>query len=159
MRVVNAILPILAAFGVANLIYVLKYAGLVGFMCFTFPIILQLKSIAVCKKRFSALHISVSSGDGLSPDHKEAIEAQEIDSKEDLSSPTLEKKDLLSSSEESKGKSTLYMTSYSHFFISHPVAVWAIGVAGVVLCFLAFLSLFLHPHKLTCDILADRFYQ
>jgi len=46
LRFFAAIIPILAALGISNLVYVLKYAGLFGFgICFFFPTALQLQSI------------------------------------------------------------------------------------------------------------------
>lgn len=53
LRSTATLLPILAAFGVANLIYIFKYAGLVGFLNLFFPTLLQLRSIYVCKNKFS----------------------------------------------------------------------------------------------------------
>ncbi len=54
LRFVAAVIPVLAAAGVSNLIYVLNYAGLFGFgICFGFPTALQLRSIYVCKRKFA----------------------------------------------------------------------------------------------------------
>jgi hypothetical protein len=55
-RFFAALLPIIAAFGVANIIYVFKYAGLFGFLNLFSPILLQLRSIYVCRKKFSTLN-------------------------------------------------------------------------------------------------------
>ena len=53
MKFVIALIPILIALFVSNLVYVLKYAGLAGFfVALFFPIILQLKSQWVCVNRF-----------------------------------------------------------------------------------------------------------
>lgn len=63
LRFIAALLPILAAFGVANLIYVFRYAGLFGFLNLFSPILLQLRSIYVCKKKFSVLNSISLEGD------------------------------------------------------------------------------------------------
>ena len=52
IRLVAAIIPILSAFGIANIIDILKYAGTFGFINIFFPIMLQLRSIYVCESRF-----------------------------------------------------------------------------------------------------------
>lgn len=56
MKLVAAVLPIAIAMGVSNLVYVLKYAGLVGFfIVLLFPIALQLTSQWKCYKQFQYL--------------------------------------------------------------------------------------------------------
>lgn len=152
LRFINALLPILAAFGVANLIYVLKFAGLVSFMCFVFPVFLQLRSIDVCERRFSPLHMSLS--DSKLQEKPDSIEDKDIDEKDDLEiSPFIEKKDLLlATNEVDKVSTDLYMTPYSNSLLSHPTFVWVVAGSGMALLLLAFLSLFLHPRKLTCDM-------
>ena len=54
MKFLAASLPIDVSLFVANLVFVTKYAGLTGFfLCFYFPILLQLRSQWVCQKMFS----------------------------------------------------------------------------------------------------------
>ena len=135
-----AVLPILAAFGMANLINILKYAGLIGFMCYFFPTVLQLRSIHVCKKRFSSAFRAGSMEMKNSGEDKEA-------------SPELEKDQklpLLAKDMDSKEKRSLYMTPYSIRFISHPVCVWIVGGVGLVLFVLAVISLFVYPSSMEC---------
>ena len=49
MRAVVAILPIVCSLFISNLVYILKYGGLVGFLTvFFFPLALQLASQYVC---------------------------------------------------------------------------------------------------------------
>lgn len=151
LRLIAAVLPLIAAFGVANLIYVLKYAGLFGFgICFFFPTILQLRSIYVCTKKFAGVHVSLSgshdtkSQDGRSPspEPKGAIGDHVINQ---------EKSPLLSIQElEGKDKRLLYMTPYSNAVLSHPIFVGVVGIVGVVLFVLSAVSLFVEPHKITC---------
>ena len=143
LKLVSAVLPILAAFGISNLIYVLKYAGLLGFcICFFFPTLLQLRSIYVCKKRFAQTHVSVSGS--------HAGDESGSDSKGDLHHHS-EKKPLLSVQElQGKKKRSLYMTPYSNRVLSHPVVVCIIGGIGIVLFCLTFASLFVNPKRELC---------
>ena len=53
VRLFTAILPLALTFGAANLVFILKYAGLLGFtMYFLFPAVLQLHSTYVCSRTF-----------------------------------------------------------------------------------------------------------
>lgn len=155
-----AVLPILAAFGVANLIYILKYAGLIAFIAYIFPVGLQLRSIHVCKKMFATSVISINGG-GLSVIKEKSLESEEDDDErksdggdEKFPGDGKEKETLLESRDmSSKEKQSLYMTPYSNRLISHPLAVWIIGALGISLFIFAFSSLFIHPHKMTCELL------
>jgi len=145
IKLVSAIVPILAAFGISNLIYVLKYAGLLGFaMCFFFPTILQLGSIYACKKRFANTKYSVSgsvNADDSNSETKGGIDAP----------PTGEKKPLLSVQElQGKEGRQLYMTPYSYLCLSHPISVIIVGVIGFILFWLTFGGLFVHPDRELC---------
>ncbi len=154
MRLVAAVLPVLAGFGVANLIYVLKYAGLFGFVvCFGFPTALQLRSIYVCKKTFAHTFVSVS-GDKLTSEDEKSHELDQVMS-------TKEKAPLLSVFEtKEKDKRDLYMTPYSSKVFSHPIAVVIIGILGLLLFLLTIGSLFVHPTTEVCysDISDPRLY-
>ena len=143
MRLVASILPVLAAFGVANLIYVLKYAGLFGFIvCFGFPTALQLRSIYVCKKRFAHTLVSVAGED-------KATEEKGGELSGVLSSS--EKAPLMSILElDKKDERALYMTPYSSQLFSHPITVVIIGVLGGLIFVLTFASLFVHPQTEVC---------
>lgn len=151
LRLVVSVLPILAAFGVANLIYVIKYAGLLGFICYFFPFILQLRSIQVCKRKFSTSYFSISGG----PTPGNGSDDEDSKNKGSIS-PVLEKEKeslLLAKDLDSKGKRALYMTPYSYLLLSHPVSVVVVGITGLFLFLLAMSSLFVHPHKVTCESL------
>lgn len=155
LRFIIALLPILAAFGVANLIFILKYTGLVGFICFAFPFSLQLRSIQVCKKEFSKVHISLS---GSHSPEKEIFNEEQR--KKGTITPQLEEHQFSLLAKDIKGEDNgaLYMTPYSNVVISRPISVWAVGIVGALLFVLAFASLFLHPKKLTCDFEDSQFY-
>ena len=148
LRLIAAILPLLASLGVANLIYVLKYAGLFGFgICFLFPTILQLRSIYVCMQKFAGVHVSLSGSHSKS--HERRSPSPEL--KGAIGAIGQEKSPLLSIQElEGKDKRHLYLTPYSNVVLSHPIFVSVVGIVGVVLFILAAVSLFVQPHKIIC---------
>ena len=145
LRLIVAIFPILAAFGVANLVYVLKYAGLMGFnICFFFPTALQLRSVYVCRRRFAPSHISVSGKHSSKEEHQSLLSTPNgiVASKEQsiVSMKRLEGKE----------KRLPYMTPYSSRIFSHPVAVVVVGTVGVFFFVLTLASLGVHPKTMTC---------
>ena len=146
LRLSFAVISILAAFGIANLVQVLKYGGLASFGLLLFPAFLQFQSIRVCKKLFIAvfatrkesfpmskvtLEQGGDSDNGKGPHTESGTEATPLFS------------DLVK-------KSTLYMTPYSNRILSHPIAVGVIGTIIALLTLLTVISLFVHPQKLTC---------
>jgi hypothetical protein len=145
LRFVAALLPLLAALGIANLIYVLKYAGLVGFtIALFFPAVLQLRSIYVCNREFglsrSATHHAVNEGTPLiqSGDEKTLLQPDKIE---------------LSGVLEFRSKNRCsYVTPYSRGYLSHPVAVLVIVAIGCCLFILAVTSLGVGPQKLACSL-------
>lgn len=165
LKIVSAILPIAAAFGVANLIYVLKYAGLFGFMCFAFPVLLQLKSIYICKKRFLNSHVG-EKAKPLSPasEKVEPLSLEEPGSTDEGGSGDTHKPSRISELKElffpgtnGGGREAVraYMTPYSILLFSHPTFVLSVGIVGVFVFILAFLSLFMHPAIVTCRVLLE----
>ena len=142
IRLFAAVIPLSVAFGVSNLVTVLQYAGLSGFLLsFTFPTALQLQSIRVCKKVFRG----VRSVQAMFP-------IDDSTEKEKAGSMKLSKSDnIVCSPQEKKPQSSLYMTPYSTRILSHPIAVIIIGAIGGLLLLLTIGSLFLKPEKLpTC---------
>jgi len=138
-RFFAAVVPILAAFGVANLVYVLKYAGLMGFnICFFFPTLLQLRSIYVCRKVFEPKFITVSGSKG----GKNTEEKQSL--------LTVQGTGTLFSSQRKIEKKELYLTPYSSCIFSHPVAVVVVGLLGFSFFVLTLASLGVHPVKVSC---------
>ena len=162
LRFVAALLPLLAAFGIANLIYVLKYAGLVGFgVCFLYPTVLQLRSTFVCIKRFSITNVHLNLTNRKNSTSKKEFEAdkssndknvskEESKSEDTAGKVSQEKAPLLE--EDPKNKRRLYMTPYSNRVLSHPIFVGTMGVIQVCLFILSFAGLFVQPHKLRCEI-------
>lgn len=157
LRLTVATIPLAAAFGVSNLIFVLKYAGLLGFgVCFLYPTTLQLASIYVCIKEF---------GNKAQLKHREGEESSELEQRNrnpaKLSSGseeakhthvTEEKSPLLEETEPDGNMQRLYMTPYSNVVMSHPIFVATMAVIEACLSVLAFASVFVGPHLLTCDI-------
>ena len=164
LRFTAALLPLLAAFGMANLIYVLKYAGLVGFgVCFLYPTVLQLRSTFVCIKRFSITNVQLSLTNS---NNSASIKESEVDNSSELingknikpeskgedtaGKMSREKAPLLE--EEPQNKHHLYMTPYSNKVLSHPIFVGIMGAIQVCLFIISFVGLFIQPHKLRCEI-------
>ena len=124
MKFLAAILPIGVSFFVSNLVFVTKYAGLIGFfICFYFPIVLQLRSQWVCQKKFSYILKDINL----------CVQAE----KDVLVSDISEKTPLLSSSVPfSKhlsiflsGKAApCYTTPYSLPILSSPIVVIITGI-------------------------------
>lgn len=167
LRFVAALLPLLAAFGIANLIYVLKYAGLVGFgVCFLYPTVLQLRSTFVCIKRFSITNVqlsltnnndtaSKSKGESKTADSSELIndkDAKPESKGEEDSTKKISQERAPLLEEEPRNKRDLYMTPYSNKVLSHPVFVGIVAAIEVCLFILSLVGLFVQPHKLRCEI-------
>lgn len=122
LRVGTALLPIIASLFIANLVYVVKYGGLLGlFICYFFPIILQLRSQYVCHRIFRGVFSRVSP----------------VSDSEEL--PLLAGR-RHRTSELLKWRVTTYYTPYSNVF-SHPVIVMMFGVVAMVACGLIIASL------------------
>ena len=126
IRLFAAVIPLLVAFGVSELVKVLLYAVLSGFiLSFAVPTTLQLQSIRVCKKTFGgACPVQTTYG---------------FTEKESTTLTTSTD----SSTQENKlqNKSSLYMTPYSMRVFSHPIAVIIIGTTGGILFLLTIASL------------------
>ncbi len=134
LRVIGASIPIFTAYGIANLITVLNYAGLFGFaICFGFPTALQLRSIYVCKKKFANVLIN------------KPVEIKGGVHSVQETIPLLSNPDI-----HSRNVQSLYMTPYSNRLFSHPIAVCLIGAVGFVLFCLTFASLFLNQETEVC---------
>ena len=125
IKLFAAIVPILIAFGVSNLVDVLVYSGLTGFILgFVFPAVLQLQSTRVCKKVFSVLLTEKTTSS--SKDTDSHTRAEVVCSLHD---------------KKPKTQSSLYMTPYSTRILSHPVAVTILGSLGVIFFLVTIASL------------------
>ena len=137
-RFFAAVIPILAAFGVANLVYVLKYAGLIGFnICFFFPTLLQMRSIYVCRKAFEPSFITVSGSKGGTEEKQSLLSVQGTGT-------------LFGKQENKIEKEGLYMTPFSSCLLSHPAAVVVVGLLGFFFFVLTLVGLGVHPTKVSC---------
>ena len=132
LRLVGSITPILAAMGMANLIYVITYGGLSGYIvCYFFPAILQLSSIRACKKKFSAyLSPPAMSSDVYQSDEKTPLSAHQ--------------------NRRGFCNNKSYMTPYSIPVLSHPLFVAVMTGIVVVIFGLIVASLFVSPTQLSC---------
>lgn len=130
LRFFSAVVPILLGFGAANLVFILVYAGLLGFSAyFLFPIVLQLSSIYVCSKVFGQAQDTTTESVMLSEDYE--------------SSPLV--------STVGKKNGLMYMTPYSNVILSHPIFVAIVGFIGFSLCVISVVGIFIGPEKLTCE--------
>ena len=172
LRIISALLPIAAAFGVANLVQVLKYAGLFGFACIGFPIILQLKSTYDCREKFlrpgAKEEPKPSSSADLPDDEKlgsahesfhlsEQREPDNEGSSDDKRKPSLtsQLREFLLPNMADKEVERSYMTPYSSILFSYPMFVVVVGIIGVIVLVLVCLSLVLHPDLLNCVTLLN----
>ena len=138
LRFSGAVIPILCAFGVSNLVVVFQYGGIFSFaIIIFFPVVLQLQSIRVCKKTFRCIHVrmrmaNASGEDSCSGDDTGATNnTQVVIHSLQLTQP--------------QNESSLYMTPYSSKVFSHPIAVSIIGAIGGLLFLLSIASLFIQP--------------
>jgi hypothetical protein len=135
IRFFSAILPVALGFAAANLVFILTYAGQLGFVTyFLVPVVLQLRSIYVCKKMFS-------------PQSAEP----EISSGSVMLSKELESSPLVTNAEKKSRFTMSYMTPYSNVVCSHPIFVAVMGFLGFSFFVISILSIFIGPDKLTCE--------
>ena len=142
IRLFAAVVPLTVPFGVSNLVTMLQYAGLSGFiLSFLFPTALQLQSIRVCKKTFRGVCTA------------QAMFPTDVLTEKDDSMKLSTGGQVVCSPQEKKprNESSLYMTPYSTRILSNPIAVIIIGAIGGLLLLLTIGSLFFKPEKLsTC---------
>ena len=132
IRFFSAILPLVLGFAAANLVFILTYAGLLGFVTyFLVPVVLQLRSIYVYKKMFSP-----------QPAKPEMSSGGEMLGKDSPSATSVEKE---------SARGFTYMTPYSNVVCSHPIFVAVMGFFGLCFFVISILSIFIGPDKLTCD--------
>jgi len=125
-RLVCAVLPVVASLFIANLVFIVKYAGLLGlFICYFFPIILQLRSQYVCYKTF---------GTKLKPTGSFSISDHErLPLLADHTNKVLKSSGL-------GWKEETYYTPYSTVF-SHPIIVVIFAIITMISCGLVITSL------------------
>jgi len=124
LRLVCAVLPIIASLFVANLVYVVTYGGLLGlFICYFFPLMLQLRSQQLCYTTFKTVV-------------RDDFQSQ---------APVNEELPLLPNGGRSKSngfglKEKTYYTPYSTV-LSHPLIVLMFAVVCVISCMFIIASL------------------
>ena len=146
IRLFAAVTPLAVAFGVSNLVTVLQYSGLPGFiLSFVFPFVLQLRSIRVCKKLFCGVCTVQTTFSFMATDSTEKAKSDstELNMGADVIHSPQEKKP--------QNESSLYMTPYSTRILSHPITVIIIGAIGQLLFLLTIAGFFIEPEILpTC---------
>ena len=134
MKFVIALLPILVAMGVSNLVTVFRYAGFVSFILNLFlPNLLQLRSQWVCRKTFQTLGSKF-----VSPKPS----SSQVDSGKNRIRSETEGSPLLITSLSRASHSAYYMTPYSNLFSYWP-AVVVIGGVDMMLFILTLAGFFL----------------
>ena len=144
IRLFAAVIPLTVAFGVSNLVTVMQYAGLSGFLlAFVFPTALQLQSIRVCKKVFCGVcSVQTSRFPAADSTENEKNDNMKLGAGAGV---------VCSPQGKPQNESSLYMTPYSTRILSHPIAVTTVGAIGILILLLTIASLFFKPEKLpTC---------
>ena len=142
-------MPIVCSLFISNLVYILKYGGLVGFLtAFFIPLALQLASQYKCVKVFGKALPADTRGTPLEPHVDTEMEVLK-NGEEEGAELTEESGD--ESGREKPGKKgkplpkkkakPLYMTPYSFPILSHPVAVVITGLLGGATFVIALVSL------------------
>ena len=149
IRLFAAVVPLAVAFGVSNLVTVLQYGGLSGFiLSFLFPTALQLQSIRVCKRVFRGVCTAKTTFSF------PAVDSTEKGTKDSMKVGTGAGVVCSQQDKKSRSESSFYMTPYSTRVLSHPIAVTIIGAIGILIFILTIVSLFFKPEKLpTCKTL------
>ena len=149
IRLFAAVIPLAVGFGVSNLVTVLQYTGLTGFLLsFIFPTALQLQSIRVCKRVFRGVCTAKTTF------RFPAVDSTEKGTKDSMKVGTGAGIVCSQQDKESQSESSFYMTPYSTRILSHPIAVTIIGAIGILIFILTIVSLFFKPEKLpTCKTL------
>eukprot|EP00731_Ephydatia_muelleri_P012370 Em0006g1264a len=124
------VLPLIVALFVSNLIFILKYAGLVAFLTSAlFPGVLQLTSQRKCAKVFGGKREGVADSQ---PTPSTGLEMDTI--KREEGAPLMEGEKADGEKEASRmRKDAVYTTPYSLPVLSHPIAaIVQLAVAGVL---------------------------
>ena len=146
IRLFAAVVPLAVAFGVSNLVTVMQYTGLSGFiLSFAFPTALQLQSIRVCKRVFRGVCTV------------QTTFPTDVLTEKDDSMKLSTGGQVVCSPQEKKprNESSFYMTPYSTRILSHPIAVIIIGAIGRLLLLVTIGSLFFKPETTFFNFLGE----
>eukprot|EP00731_Ephydatia_muelleri_P012383 Em0006g1277a len=130
IKAIFGVLPLIVALFVSNLIFILKYAGLVAFLTSAlFPGVLQLTSQRKCAKVFGGKREGVADSQ---PTPSTGLEMDTI--KREEGAPLMEGEKADGEKEASRmRKDAVYTTPYSLPVLSHPIAaIVQLAVAGVL---------------------------
>ena len=127
IKAIYGVLPLMCALFVSNLVFILKYAGLVAFLTSgLFPAVLQLTSQRKCAKVFGGKRQDTAGP--LQPTPNMGLEMDVIKTEEGAPLMESEKKE-----KPPAEKEAVYTTSYSLPVLSHPIAaVVHLAVGGVL---------------------------
>ena len=138
LRFFTAVIPILCAFLVSNLVTVLQFGGIFAFAIIVFfPTALQLQSIRVCKKTFRCIHVRMRLVQRISSSDSGEDSSKNDDTGMANTQVVIHSLQLTQPQDES----SLYMTPYSSKVFSHPIAVSIVGAVGALLFLLSIASL------------------
>lgn len=161
LKLVMTIIPILIGLFVTNLVYIVKFAGLVGFFIgLFFPIALQLRSQWVCMRKFAFISNKESvplkklgktsyEDDATTDTDKEPMNDEDRNEGDNHPLIAADNTDPISCRKlvnffVSTSNSGLYHTRYSTVF-SYPLSVMFLSALSVVIVILTIISLFIHP--------------
>ena len=138
LRFFTAVIPILCAFLVSNLVTVLQFGGIFAFAIIVFfPTALQLQSIRVCKKTFRCIHVRMRLVQRISSSDSGEDSSKNDDTGMANTQVVIHSLQLTQPQDES----SLYMTPYSSKVFSHPITVSIVGAVGALLFLLSIASL------------------
>ena len=145
LRFFAALIPILLACGVSNLVTVRRYSGPLAFaITIFFPTALQLQSIRVCKKKFQDVHVRLHMVQNAVHDSGEGCDKLSNKDEATTSSTGIVFHSLQFT--QHQNESSLYMTPYSSRVFSRPTAVTIIGAIGLLLFLLSIANLFINKN-------------
>ena len=147
LRFLVALIPILLAFGVSNLVTVYQYSGIFAFLViFFFPTLLQLQSIRVCKRKFRDVHVHVQMVQNVSSTVSDSEKQYGKDGDKGTASSTAVVLHSLQFTQ-ARDESSLYMTPYSSRVFSHSIGVTIIGAIGLLLFFSSIASVIVQHYN------------
>jgi len=131
LKLLVAVIPILAAFGISNLVYVLIWTGFVTVATYVAPFLLQIRSIQICKEKFKK--DNSNSEVSLSEKHRSKLGGR-----------ISRFKDVMF------GSSYAYSTPYTFSVFSNPLTALVFTILGMALTVVLFLTFFIKPGTLEC---------
>ena len=144
LRFVFGVIPVIAALGLSNLIYIINVAGFLMLASYVPPFLLQARSIQVCKQHFV----------------KNCTQKTELLSRYSYNtgneeSSVKKKKKCCGSWWRSGDDENQFRTPYSYPVISHQITAVVLAIYGVLMFTFLVAGLFVKPQDLTCTPIND----